>query len=158
MLREQLASKRSLAQNPCSNIQAMIVWSTIPNKLMDGTANWAGPHTIMLTGGGTPWEDLDAFETAFKAHFCTANDKEAAVAKLVKLCKAYHKVGMVKEYTADFNMIAAQTSFSGKDKHEWYHTGLPPKIKDVLTTSAHDISDLAKIQKVVLSLDQVLLT
>ena len=51
-----------------------------------------------------------------KAHFCAANNKEAAVAELIKLCKAYHKVGMVKEYTADFNTIAAQTSFSNEDK------------------------------------------
>ena len=87
-----------------------------------------------------------------KAHFCAANNKEAAVAELVKLCKAYHKVGMVKEYTADFNTIAAQTSFSNEDKCEWYCTGLPPKIKDVLATSAHNISNLAKIPKVVLSL------
>ena len=87
-------------------LQAMIVWSTILNKLTDGAADWAGPHTITLASGGTPWADLNEFETAFKAHFCT-DDKEAAVAELVKLCKAYHKVGTVKEYTADFNVITA---------------------------------------------------
>ena len=139
-------------------LQPMIVWSTILNKLTDGAADWAGPHTITLASGGTPWVDLDAFEAAFKAHFCAADDKEAAVAELVKLCKAYHKVGTVKEYTADFNAIAAQTSFSDEDKREQYRTGLPPRIKDVLVTSTHDISDLAKIQKVTLLLDQALLT
>lgn len=102
--------------------------------------------------------DLDAFEAAFKAHFCAADDKEAAVAELVKLCKAYHKVGTVKEYTTDFNAIAARTSFSDEDKRERYRTGLPPRIKDILATTAHDISDLAKIQKVALLFDQGLLT
>ena len=139
-------------------LQAMIVWSTILNKLIDRAADWAGPHMIMLASGKTPWVDLDVFKTAFKAHFCAADNKEAAVTELVKLCKAYHKVGTVKEYTADFNVIAARTSFSDEDKHEWYCTGLPLKIKNVLATSAHDISNLAKIQKVALSLDQVLLT
>ena len=133
------------------------MWSNILNKLIDGAADWAGPHTITLAGGGTPWVDLNAFETAFKAHFCMADNKEATVTELIKLCKAYHKVSMVKEYTVDFNVIAAQTGFSNEDKHEWYRTGLPPKIKDVLTTSTHDISDLTRIQKVVLSLDHVLL-
>ena len=102
--------------------------------------------------------DLDACEAAFKAHFCAADHKEAAVAELVKLCKAYHKVGMVKEYTTDFNAIAARTSFSDEDKRERYRTGLPPRIKDILATTAHDISDLAKIQKVALLFDQGLLT
>ena len=139
-------------------LQPMIVWSTILNKLTDGAADWAGPHTITLASGGTPWVDLDAFEAAFKAHFCAADDKEAAVAELVKLCKAYHKVGTVKEYTTDFNAIAARTSFSDEDKRERYRTGLPPRIKDILATTAHDISDLAKIQKVALLFDQGLLT
>ena len=35
------------------------------------------------------------FDTAFKAHFCAANDKEAAVADLTKLCKVYYKVGTI---------------------------------------------------------------
>ena len=136
----------------------MIVWSTILNKLTDGAADWVGPHTITLASGGTPWVDLDEFKTAFKAHFCAANDKEAAVAELVKLCKAYHKVSMVKEYTADFNATAAWTSFSDEDKHKRYRTGLPPQIKDILATTTHDISNLAKIQKVALLFDQGLLT
>ena len=99
-------------------LQPMIVWSIILNKLTDSAADWAGPHTIMLASGETPWVDLDAFEAAFKAHFCTADDKEAAVTELIKLCKAYHKVSTVKEYTTDFNVIVAWTSFSDKDKRE----------------------------------------
>ena len=55
-------------------------------------------------------------------------------------------------------MIAARTSFSDEDKRERYRTGLPPRIKDILATTAHDISDLTKIQKVALLFDQGLLT
>ena len=59
---------------------------------------------------------------------------------------------------AQFNATAAQTEFGDEDKHEHYCSGLPPRLRDVLATSAHDISDLTKIQKVALSLDQALVT
>ena len=46
----------------------------------------------------------------------------------------------------------------GSSRVQPYRAGLPPKLKDVFVTSAHDISDLEKIQKVALSLDQALIT
>ena len=139
-------------------LDPVVTWMTVLSKLTEGAADWAGPHIVTLATTKSPWADFNAFETAFKAHFCAADDKEAAVAELVKLCKAYHKVGTVKEYTVQFNAIAARTSFSDADKRERYREGLPPRLKDVFATTAHDISDLTKIQKVALSLDQNLVT
>ncbi|PIL29078.1 hypothetical protein GSI_09126 [Ganoderma sinense ZZ0214-1] len=134
-----------------------ILWITLLNKLTEGAAEWAGPHIVMLTSGTQPWADFAAFETAFKAHFCAADDKEAAIAELVKLCKGQHKIGTVQDYTVKFNAIAARTSFSAEDKHERYRTGLPYKIKDILATSGHDTSSITKIQAVALTMDQNLL-
>ncbi len=93
-------------------------------------------------------------KTAFRVHFCTVDNKQATITKLVKVCKVSHKLGIVKEYTAKFNTIAACTKFSDKDKLEHYHTGLPYKLKDIFTQGAHDISTLVKIQEVALSVDQ----
>ncbi|PIL28874.1 transcription factor [Ganoderma sinense ZZ0214-1] len=86
-----------------------------------------------------------------------ADDKEAAIAELVKLCKGQHKIGTVQDYTVKFNAIAARTSFSAEDKRERYRTGLPYKIKDILATSGHDTSSITKIQAVALTMDQNLL-
>ncbi|KAI1796525.1 hypothetical protein LXA43DRAFT_1090093 [Ganoderma leucocontextum] len=138
------------------NVSVEICWITVLNKLTDGAADWAGPHIISVAGGNAPWPDFAAFETAFKVHFCAADDEEAAVAELAKLCKASHRLGTVKDYTTQFNAIAAHTQFGDADKHERYHTALPHKIKDAFALTAHDISDLAKIQKVMLQIDQQL--
>ncbi|PIL24539.1 transcription factor [Ganoderma sinense ZZ0214-1] len=134
-----------------------ILWITLLNKLTEGAAELAGPHIVMLTSGTQPWADFAAFEMAFKAHFCTADNKEAAIAELVKLCKGQHKISTVQDYTVKFNTIAARTSFSAEDKCERYHTGLPYKIKDILATSGHDTSSITKIQAVALTMDQNLL-
>ncbi|PIL27844.1 transcription factor [Ganoderma sinense ZZ0214-1] len=134
-----------------------ILWITLLNKLTEGAAEWAGPHIVTLASGTQPWADFAAFETAFKAHFCAADDKEAAIAELVKLCKGQHKIGTVQDYTVKFNAIAARTSFSAEDKRERYRTGLPYKIKDILATSGHDTSSITKIQAVALTMDQNLL-
>ncbi|PIL29560.1 hypothetical protein GSI_08368 [Ganoderma sinense ZZ0214-1] len=123
-----------------------ILWITLLNKLTEGAAEWAGPHIVTLASVTQPWADFAAFETAFKAHFCAADDKEAAIAELVKLCKGQHKIGTVQDYTVKFNVIAARTSFSAEDKRERYRTGLPYKIKDILATSGHDTSSITKIQ------------
>ncbi|PIL30818.1 transcription factor [Ganoderma sinense ZZ0214-1] len=134
-----------------------ILWITLLNKLTEGAAEWAGPHIMMLASGTQPWADFADFETAFKAHFCAADDKEAAIAELVKLCKGQHKIGTVQDYTVKFNAIAACTSFSAKDKCKQYRTGLPYKIKDILATSGHNTSSITKIQAVALTMDQNLL-
>ncbi|PIL32692.1 transcription factor [Ganoderma sinense ZZ0214-1] len=134
-----------------------ILWITLLNKLTEGAAEWAGPHIVTLASGTQLWADFAAFETAFKAHFCAADDKEAAIAELVKLCKGQHKIGTVQDYTVKFNAIAARTSFSAEDKRERYRTGLPYKIKDILATSGHDTSSITKIQAVALTMDQNLL-
>ncbi|PIL27063.1 hypothetical protein GSI_10202 [Ganoderma sinense ZZ0214-1] len=125
-----------------------ILWITLLNKLMEGAAEWAGPHIVTLASGTQPWADFAAFETAFKAHFCAADDKEAAIAELI---------GTVQDYTVKFNAIAARTSFSAEDKRERYRTGLPYKIKDILATTGHDTSSITKIQAVALTMDQNLL-
>ncbi|PIL36567.1 transcription factor [Ganoderma sinense ZZ0214-1] len=134
-----------------------ILWITLLNKLMEGAAEWAGPHIVMLAGSTQLWADFVAFETAFKAYFYAADDKEAAIAELIKLCKVQHKIGTMQDYTVKFNAIAAYTSFSAEDKCEWYHTGLPYKIKDILATSGHDTLSITKIQAVALTMDQNLL-
>ena len=131
-----------------------VPWMAVLNRLKDGAASWAGPHIITTANGTVPWSDFTVFSDVFKAHFCTADDSQAAITELVKLCKDVHKVGAVKEYTAEFNAIAARTKFSDDDKRERYRTGLPPRIKDQLAVTEADVSDLAKMQKVVLSLDQ----
>ncbi|PIL28456.1 transcription factor [Ganoderma sinense ZZ0214-1] len=118
-----------------------ILWITLLNKLTEGAAEWAGPHIVTLAS----------------AHFCAADDKEAAIAELVKLCKGQHNIGTVQDYTVKFNAIAARTSFSAEDKRERYRTGLPYKIKDILATSGHDTSSITKIQAVALTMDQNLL-
>ncbi len=101
-----------------------------------------------------PWADFAAFETAFKVPFCAVDNKQAAIAELVKVCKALHKLGTIKEYMAEFNAIAARTKFSNEDKLEQYRTSLPYKLKDIFAQGAHDISTLVKIQKVTLSVNQ----
>ncbi len=70
------------------------------------------------------------------------------------MCKASHKLGTIKEYTAEFNAVTARTKFSNKDKLEQYRTSLPYKLKDIFAQGAHDISTLVKLQKVALSVDQ----
>ena len=127
-----------------------LVWLVVLNCLTDDAASWAGLH-IITTAVATAW----ANENVFKAHFCVSDNKEVAIAELTKLCKTLHKLGSVKEYTAKFNVVAARTSFSNnKRKHYWQ--GLPYRIKDEFVTTAHDISVLAKTQKVALLMDQQL--
>ena len=136
-------------------VAAQICWITVLNKLTEGAAAWAGPHIVKVaTGTAMPWADFPTFETAFKAHFCAVDDEQAAIAELVKVCKASHKLGTVKEYTAEFNAVAARTKFSNEDKLERYRAGLPYKLKDIFAQGAHDISTLTKIQTVALSVDQ----
>ncbi|TFK78359.1 hypothetical protein K466DRAFT_507392, partial [Polyporus arcularius HHB13444] len=94
-----------------------LVWMVILNRITGDAASWAGPH-IITAATTTPWPDVTAFEDVFKAHFCAVDDKEAATAELVKLCKASHRLGTVKEYTAEFNVVAARTAFSVDDKRE----------------------------------------
>ncbi|EJF57723.1 hypothetical protein DICSQDRAFT_173706 [Dichomitus squalens LYAD-421 SS1] len=126
------------------------------NKLMDDAAQWAGPHIIDLADGKVIWSSVDVFETAFKAHFCVVDDKKAALTKLVKLCKASHKLGMVKDYTASFNAIAVRTPLSDKDKRAHYVDGLLYKIQNEFAVMAHKIDTLKKAQKVALRIDQQL--
>ncbi len=136
-------------------VTAQICWIMVLNKLTEGATAWAGPHIVKVaTGTAMPWADFATFETAFKAHFCAVDDEQAAVAELIKVCKASHKLGTIKEYTAEFNTVAACTKFSNKDKLERYHTGLPYKLKDIFAQGAHDISTLVKLQKVALSVNQ----
>ncbi|RDX41293.1 hypothetical protein OH76DRAFT_1459228 [Lentinus brumalis] len=96
------------------------------NRLTGDAASWAGPY-IITAATMTPWPDVAAFEDVFKVHFCAIDDKEAATAELVKLCKA-------------------STRFSVDDKRERYREGLPYCIKDEFATTAHDISTLVKMQ------------
>ena len=138
------------------DIDVQICWVTVLNKLTEGAAAWAGPFIIKVATGTMPWADYAAFETDFKAHFCAADDKQAATAELTKLCKTSHRLGTVKDYTTEFNAIAARTDFSDYDKRERYRTGLPFKIKDIFAQGAHDIDNVEKIQKVALSVDQAL--
>ena len=70
------------------------------------------------------------------------------------MCKASHKLGTIKEYTAEFNAVAARTKFSKEDKLERYRAGLPYKLKDIFAQRAHNISTLTKIQTVALSVNQ----
>ena len=140
--------------DPLIGADKYIVWAAILNRLKDDAAAWAGPHLVAWTSQTVPWSDWDGFETAFKAHFCAVDDEAAATAELVKLGKTVRKIGAVKEYTAEFNAVAARTRFSDPDKRERYRAGLPPRIKDQLAVTEADISDLPRMQKVVLSLDQ----
>lgn len=82
---------------------------------------------------------------------------EAAIAELTKLHKTSYKLGTVKDYTMQFNPIIARTKFGMVDKCKHYYTGLPYKIKDIFAQGAHDIDDLKKIQRVVLSINQALI-
>ena len=49
------------------------------------------------------------------------------------------KIGTVKEYMAQFNVIAAHTSFGDEDKHEQYCASLPYKIRDAFAIGSHSI-------------------
>ena len=134
-------------------IPSNVAWLMILNRLTGNAAKWANPH-IVTAAMTAPWADAAVFSLAFKEHFCAVDDKDAAIAELVKLCKKSHKVGDVQEYTAQFNAAAARTCFSDEDKHERYRQGLPYRIKNEFATTAHDISDVSKMQKVALKMDQ----
>ena len=126
---------------------------------MEGAAAWAGPHIVKVaTSTAMPWADYAAFETAFKAHFCAADDHQAAIAELTKVCKALHKLSTVKDYTTKFNAVAVRTKFSEEDKIEHYRSGLPYRLKDIFTQGAHDIWTLLKFQMVAIVVDQNLAT
>ena len=84
------------------------------------------------------------------------DDKQAATAELTKLCKTLHRLGMVQNYTTEFNTITACTNFSDYNKQECCCTGLPYKIQSIFTQGAHDIDNIKKIQKAALSIDQAL--
>ena len=105
-----------------------------------------------------PKADYAAFETDFKVHFCAADNHQAAIAELTRVCKALHKLGTIKDYMAKFNTVAACTKFSDKDKIEHYRSGLPYRLKDIFAQGAHDISTLLKIQTVAIFVDQNLAT
>ncbi|EJF65299.1 hypothetical protein DICSQDRAFT_166346 [Dichomitus squalens LYAD-421 SS1] len=85
------------------------------NKLTDDAARWAGPHIIDLAGGKVVRLNVDAFEMAFKAHFCTVDDKKATLSELVKL---------------ELHAITARTPLSDEDKRARYVDGLPYKIQN----------------------------
>lgn len=134
-----------------------IAWMMVLNRLTGDAAKWANPH-IVTAATSAPWNSMAEFTTAFKAQFCAVDDKEAAITELVKLCKTSHKLGTVKDYTAEFNAAAARTGFSDEDKRERYRQGLPYRIKDEFATTAHDISTLSRAQTVALKMDQQLAT
>ena len=138
------------ATTTAAGMVSHLVWLVVLNCLTDDAASWAGLH-IITTAVATAW----ANENVFKAHFCVSDNKVVAIAELTKLCKILHKLGSVKEYTAQFNVVAAHTSFSdNKCKHYWQ--GLPYRIKDKFAITAHDISNLTKTQKVALLMHQQL--
>ena len=91
----------------------------ILNKLLEEAAAWAGPFIVKVaTDSAILWADCTAFTMDFKAHFCAANNNQATIRELTKLCKALHKLSMVKDYTTEFNTIAAHMAFSNTDKHK----------------------------------------
>lgn len=122
--------------------------------LREDAAKWAGPHLSDLASNEEVWKTFSDFSKDFLAHFCAIDDEEAAMAELVKLGKTYRKLGAVKDYTAEFDVIASRTELSDVDKQEQYCGGLPARIKDVLATSSHDVSDYSKLKSVALTLDQ----
>ena len=127
----------------------------ILSRLTDTAAQWAGPYMIQVATGTTPpWADADAFAKDFEDHFCAVDDKNAAITELRKLTKQSHKLGTVKDYTTQFNAIAARTGFSDDDKRDRYMHGLPYKIQDEFAITAHAVGTLAEAQKVALSMDQ----
>ena len=127
----------------------------ILSRLTDTAAQWAGPYMIQVATGTTPpWADADAFAKDFEDHFCAVDDKNAAITELRKLTKQSHKLGTVKDYTTQFNAIAARTGFSDDDKRDRYVHGLPYKIQDEFAITAHAVGTLAEAQKVALSMDQ----
>ncbi|EJF63150.1 hypothetical protein DICSQDRAFT_168824 [Dichomitus squalens LYAD-421 SS1] len=155
-LRFTAMAKLYHTQLVASSITANLTWIMVLNKLTDDAARWAGPHIIDLADGKVIWSNVDAFETAFRAHFCAVDDKKAALSKLVKLCKALHKLGTAKDYTVNFNAIAARTPLSDEDKRARYVDGLPYKIQNEFAVTAHEVDTLEKAQKVALRMDQQL--
>ncbi|EJF55280.1 hypothetical protein DICSQDRAFT_74776, partial [Dichomitus squalens LYAD-421 SS1] len=139
-----------------SSIADNLAWIIVLNRLTDDAARWAGPHIIDLVDGKVIWSSVDAFETAFEAHFCAVDDKKAALTKLIKLCKASQKLGTAKDYTANFNAIAARTPLSDEDKQACYVDGLLYKIQNEFAVTVHEIDTLEKAQKVALHMDQQL--
>ena len=138
-----------------AGVPSELSWMVILSRLTDTAAQWAGPYMIQVATGTTPpWADADAFAKDFKDHFCAVDDKNAAVAELRKLTKQSHKLGTVKDYTTQFNAIAARTGFSDDDKRDRYVHGLPYKIQDEFAITAHAVGTLAEAQKVALSMDQ----
>ena len=103
-----------------ANADEKYVWIAILHQLTDGAANWTTPFIPKIVGATaanpTPWPNFAAFKDAFTAHFCAANDTEAAIAELVKLCSKGRRIGSVKDYTTEFNAAAARTKFSDEDK------------------------------------------
>ena len=91
-----------------AGVPSELSWMVILSRLTDTAAQWAGPYMIQVATGTTPpWADADAFAKDFEDHFCAVDNKNAAVAKLRKLTKQSHKLGTVKDYTTQFNAIAA---------------------------------------------------
>ena len=112
-----------------AGVPSELSWMVILSRLTDTAAQWAGPYMIQVATGTTPpWADADAFAKDFEDHFCAVDDKNAAIAELRKLTKQSHKLGTIKDYTTQFNAIAARTGFSDDDKRDRYVHGLPYKI------------------------------
>ena len=128
------------------------------NLLQDEAAAWALPYYVQLDASPPPWTTFAAFEADFKAHFCAVDDQAAAYQELRQLCRGANrpKVATLKEWTAKFNALAARTALSNEDCRLRYQEALPSELQRQLAVTASDISDLAKMQAVVLKMSQAL--
>ena len=78
----------------------------------------------------------------FKAHFCAVSNKASAYEELRQLNRgAQHpKMATVKEWTAKFTAIAAQTGLGEEDKRMRYRDGLPEQLRTALITTRPDVA------------------
>ena len=145
-----------LDQMDIAQIAPMISWIIALNHLTDHAAQWADPFIIQIAEGHIPWSTRKAFVADFESHFCAVDNQKAAISELNKLCVVPKQLGMVKEYMASFNAIAARTPFSLEDRRDRYIAALPTWLQDEFAITAHIIDTLAQAQKVALLMDQQL--
>lgn len=102
-----------------------------------------------------PWNDYEAFEKDFEAHFCVIDQEEEAEAKLetLKMGKDYPTA---VQYTTAFNSLKMATNYGDKEYYRKYRKGLNPKLLDKLTSAypGPPKGDLAAWQKAAIEVDQ----
>lgn len=128
--------------------------------MKEDALRWATPHIISMSNGSYPFLTWADFTTQFKGFFNLANDEEAALNDMDKLCDVNHlkqNSWMVSEYAMEFQGLMLQAKLGDKDLVYKFKRGLPQHIKNwLISIEPGQILTINALADKALALDQLI--